>query len=196
MRDPFNYTWWLASRAAGIVAVAALGAVCVLGLASALRLVNRRTAAVLRPWHERLAQIAVGCILLHGALLLVDPWLHPGPVGVAVPFTMSYRPVWTGLGVIAGWLALGFLASFYVRRRIGGARVWRSAHRFAPVALILGVLHAMGAGTDARSPLLLGILLVTGSAVALLAFARVAGLPAPVRRPPARQAAEAPPIVR
>jgi sulfoxide reductase heme-binding subunit YedZ len=175
--NPFDYTWWLASRAAGIVGFTALGIVAILGLVSALKLVRPATAARMRPWHERLAITGLVAIALHGLLLLLDPWLHPGVIGVFVPFTMGYRPLWTGLGVIAFYCLAAFGLSFYQRRRIG-ARRWRSAHRFASIAFVLGGLHALMAGTDARSPLLLGLIAGFGVLIGALVAARALGLPA------------------
>jgi methionine sulfoxide reductase heme-binding subunit len=194
--NPFDYTWWLASRSAGIVGFGVLSAVSLLGLISALKLVRPATAARLRPWHERLALTGLACIAAHGLLLLADPWLHPGVTGILVPFTMGYRPLWTGLGIIAFYLLAAFGLSFYARRRIG-ARRWRSAHRFAPAAFLLGAIHAIGAGTDARTPLLLAMLLGFGGAVLALAAARVAGLKGtrPRPKPAARRAASAAPPV-
>jgi sulfoxide reductase heme-binding subunit YedZ len=175
--DPFDYTWWLASRAAGIVGFIALGLVAVLGLVSALKLVSPANVARLRPFHERLAVTGLAAIAVHGLLLLADPWLHPGVTGILIPFTMGYRPLWTGLGIIAFYALAAFGLSFYQRRRIG-ARRWRSAHRFASIAFVLGGVHALFAGTDARSPLLLGIILGFFVVVALLGTARALGLPA------------------
>jgi sulfoxide reductase heme-binding subunit YedZ len=187
MLDPFDYTWWLASRAAGIVGFIALGLVAVLGLVSALKLVSPATAARLRPFHERLAVTGLAAIAVHGLLLLADPWLHPGVTGILIPFTMGYRPLWTGLGIIAFYALAAFGLSFYQRKRIG-ARRWRSAHRFASIAFVLGGVHALFAGTDARSPLLLGTILGFFAIVALLGAARALGLPAKKAarpRPPA-----------
>jgi methionine sulfoxide reductase heme-binding subunit len=183
--DPFDYTFWLASRAAGIVGFIALGIVSVLGLVSALKLVSPATAARLRPWHERLALTGLGCIAAHGVLLLGDTWLHPGIVGILVPFQMDYRPLWTGLGIIAAYALAAFALSFYQRRRIG-ARRWRSAHRFASIAFVLGGLHALMAGTDARSPLLLAVILSFGVVIGLMVAARALRLP--VRKAPPRPA--------
>jgi sulfoxide reductase heme-binding subunit YedZ len=176
MPNPFDYTFWLASRAAGIVGFIALGVVALLGLISALKLVKPATAARLRPYHERLALTGLACIAVHGLLLLGDGWLHAGITGITIPFTMSYRPLWTGLGVIAFYCLAAFGLSFYQRRRIG-ARRWRSAHRFASVAFVLGGLHALMAGTDARSPLLLGIILGFAVIIVILAAARALGFP-------------------
>jgi sulfoxide reductase heme-binding subunit YedZ len=193
MTDPFNYTFWLASRAAGIVGFVALGLVAVLGLVNALRLVSPKTAARLRPYHERLALTGLGCIAAHGLLLLGDRWLHPGPTGIVVPFTMGYRPLWTGLGIVAGYALAAFGLSFYQRRRLGPRR-WRSAHRFASIAFVLGAVHALMAGTDARSALLLAVILGFGVVIVMMGAARALGLPAKTARPaPARRVAASPP---
>jgi methionine sulfoxide reductase heme-binding subunit len=181
--DPFDYTWWLASRAAGIVGFVALGVVAILGLVSALKLVGPATAARLRPWHERLAVTGLVAIAAHGLLLLADPWLHPGVTGILIPFTIGYRPLWTGIGIIAFYALAAFGLSFYQRRRIG-ARRWRSAHRFASIAFVLGGVHGLMAGTDARSPLLLAVILGFFAVVAALGTARALGLPARKAAPP------------
>lgn len=180
--NPFDYTWWLASRAAGIVGFIALGVVAVLGLTSALKLVTPATAARMRPWHERLAVTGLVAIAAHGLMLLGDPWLNPGAWGLLVPFTMGYRPLWTGLGILAFYALAAFGLSFYQRRRIG-ARRWRSAHRFASIPFVLGGLHALMAGTDARSPLLLGVIIGFFALIAVLGGARALGWrPTPYER--------------
>ena len=97
--------------------------------------------------HEHVALIALVAIGLHGASLLGDHWLKPGLRGITVPFAMSYRPQFTGVGIIAGYLALLLGPSFYLRRRIG-ARRWRKLHRMTALVWLLSVLHALGAGSD------------------------------------------------
>jgi sulfoxide reductase heme-binding subunit YedZ len=180
--DPFDYFWWLASRSAGLVAFALLSAVTVLGLLSALRVAGPGTAKALRPWHERLALAALACIGAHGLFLLLDGWLKPGLTGILVPFTLDYRPLWTGLGIIGACLIAALSLSFYARRRIGAAR-WRNAHRLAPVGFVLVFLHAVMAGTDARTIWLLAMAVGAMIAVGLLLGLRLAREPA---RPQAR----------
>ncbi len=105
---------------------------------------------------------------------------------------MSYRPLFTGLGVIAGYLVALLGLSFYARRRIG-TRLWRRMHRFTIVVYVLAVVHTLGAGTDASAPWLRGAMLVTGAPILFLFLRRV--LPscrAPARRSPARRAASRP----
>jgi sulfoxide reductase heme-binding subunit YedZ len=75
--------------------------------------------------------------------------------------------------------------SFYARRRIG-ARLWRKAHRATVLVYLLGVVHAVGAGTDASTPWLRAFLLVTGVPIVVLFLQRVrARRPARAMRPAA-----------
>jgi len=166
-RDPLHYGWWLASRSAGVAAYLALSAAVVLGLAMAARVAPVRHRAAVRHAHERVALIALGAVAAHGLLLLPDPWLKPGLAGVLVPFASPYRPVWTGLGVCAAYLAAGLSLSYYARRAIGPRR-WRNAHRLIPVAWLLASVHVIGAGTDSHSAWLAVPLVVTIGAVVAL----------------------------
>ena len=95
---------------------------------------------------------------------------------------MDYRPLWTGLGIVAGYLAAVLGLSFYFRRRIG-ARLWRKAHRATIVVYALGVVHTLGAGTDADGPWLRAYLLATGAPIA---FLFLLARPARRTRPPPR----------
>jgi methionine sulfoxide reductase heme-binding subunit len=146
--ETLDHSWWLASRSAGVVAYLLLSASVVLGLGMALRLAPARLTPTLRGVHEKLALIALGGVAAHALLVLGDRWLRPGLSGVLVPFAMDYRPLWTGLGILAGYLTAGLSLSYYARRRIG-ARRWRTAHRLIPVAWAMAAVHVIGAGTDA-----------------------------------------------
>ena len=61
--------------------------------------------ARLKQAHEATALTALILIAAHGLVLLGDSYLRPGLAGIAIPFVMSHKPLWTGLGVIGGWLA-------------------------------------------------------------------------------------------
>jgi sulfoxide reductase heme-binding subunit YedZ len=167
VRDPVHYGWWLTSRAAGIVAAVLVSASVVLGLAMAARVLPPRARMRLREVHERVGVAGLAALGLHGALLLPDPWLRPGLAGILVPFASPYRPLWTGLGVIAGYLAVGLGASFYVRRRLGAGR-WRRLHRLTPLVYPLVVAHVLGAGTDGGSAWLEVVVLAPAAAIAVL----------------------------
>ena len=80
--------------------------------------------------------------------------------------------MYVGLGIIGGYLAAFLGLSFYARRRIGGKR-WRNLHRATPVVYVLGLIHTLGAGTDAGSSWLQAFMLATALPAAGLLVARV-----------------------
>jgi len=165
--DTAQHIWWLASRAAGIVALGLLSASVLLGLAMAARALPPRPGlrSRLLALHEHLSVAGLVAIAVHGITLLGDPWLQPGLSGIAVPFALGYRPVFTGIGIIAGYSAAILGLTYYVRRRLG-TRLWRRAHRLTVVAYALAIAHVIGAGTDARS-LWLRLIIITPAAAAL-----------------------------
>jgi methionine sulfoxide reductase heme-binding subunit len=72
------------------------------------------------------------------------------PISVAdllVPGLAPYRPLWTGLGVLAAELMLVVYASFALRKRIG-ARNWRRLHWATYLVFALATGHGLAAGTD------------------------------------------------
>jgi sulfoxide reductase heme-binding subunit YedZ len=184
--DPLNYGWWLASRSAGIVAIVLVTVAVIAGLLLGGRMTRRPgMAKVVKTVHEQAALTGLVAIAVHALTLVADPWLKPGVVGVLVPFTMDYRPVWTGLGVVAGELAALLGLSFYLRSRIGPKR-WRMAHRLTPVAYVASVAHVLGAGTDAGAAWLRVPLLASAGLVAALLVTRLRGQ----RRRPAPRGAQ------
>lgn len=171
--DPSHYLWWLASRSAGVVALLLVTASVLLGLTMASKLVRRRgVAPVLTRVHEQTALAGLAAMVVHGVTLLGDQWLKAGVRGIAVPFAMSYRPLYTGLGIIAAYLAGLLGLSFYVRRRIG-PRLWRKAHRATVLVWLLGVVHALGSGTDARSLWLRALVLAPVPPIVVLFGTRI-----------------------
>src|SRR4029079_7688607 len=121
--------------------------------------------------HQQTALAALGSIAAHGLLLLPDRWLHPGAAARAVPFAIGYRPVATGLGILAGYLAALLGLSFYARRRIG-ARLWRRVHRPTIGVSAMGAGHALTAGTDASTPWMRAILALSAAPILVLFIAR------------------------
>ena len=144
-----SHVWWLVSRASGLVALVLVTISVGIGLAMAGKLMRRPgLSRRLMALHEQTALAGLVAIAVHGIALLGDPWLRPGVVGVTVPFALGFKTFFTGLGVIAAYLAALLGLSFYLRRRIG-ARLWRKAHRATVLVYLLGLVHAVGAGADA-----------------------------------------------
>jgi sulfoxide reductase heme-binding subunit YedZ len=172
-RDPTKVLWWLVSRASGIVALVLISVSVLIGLAMATKVLRgpRLKRACVR-LHEHVALVALVAIALHGLALLGDHWLKPGLRGIAIPFALHYRSQFTGLGIIAGYLAVLLGPSFYVRRRIG-ARRWRRLHRATAIVWLLAVIHTLGSGSDGGTLWVRAIVLVPGIAIVYLLALRV-----------------------
>ena len=145
-----HHLFWITSRAAGGAALLLSSVSVLLGLmmSSSRRSPNRRD---LRTLHEALSLTTLAMVGLHGVSLLGDAYLNPGIAGITIPFAGAYRPLWTGLGILAGYglAVLGF--SYYLRDRIGASR-WKRLHRLTAVFWALAIVHTIGAGSDAVEP--------------------------------------------
>jgi len=134
----------------------------------------------LRVAHEALSLATLAALAVHGLTLLGDGYLRPSLLDIAVPFLSGYKTLWTSLGIIGFWTMLLLGVSYYARGRIGAKR-WRSLHRFAALGWLLGLVHALGEGTDAgQAWFLVSIALVAVPALALLAM-RWLGKPVPTK---------------
>lgn len=185
--DPGKYPWWLASRSAAIVAFILITTAVIIGLLMASKVIKkpgmkRNMVKV----HEQVALAALVAIGAHGVLLLGDAWLKPGITGITIPFTLEYRPLWTGMGILAGYLALILGPTFYWRRKIGAKR-WRQIHRATVVVFALAVAHSLGSGTDGAGTWFRVMVFSSVAVVLALVVLRYA------RRAPRR--AKAPPAV-
>jgi sulfoxide reductase heme-binding subunit YedZ len=182
-----EYAWWLASRASGIVALILIAVSVAIGLAMAAKAFRKPgLPKLLIAVHEHAALAALVAIAVHGITLLGDHWLDPGILGITVPFVIDHEPVFTGLGIIGGYIAAILGLTFYVRRRIGTRR-WRNLHRLTPVVYVLGVIHTLGSGSDAGTLWMTLILLATGTPILYLGILRAL----PVSPSPPRAAARA-----
>jgi sulfoxide reductase heme-binding subunit YedZ len=188
--DPNQHLWWLASRSSGIVALVMLTATVMLGLMLGGKISQRLPKGLARllgaeprlisTAHEQLSVAALIAIGVHGVTLLGDSFIHPTLGQIAIPFTIGYRPLATGVGIVAGYIAAALGLSFYARKRIG-VQTWRKLHRFTIVAYVMSVIHMITAGTDGTSPWLRTPVLASAALIAVMFAARVAS----ARRGPA-----------
>jgi sulfoxide reductase heme-binding subunit YedZ len=163
------HVFWITSRAAGIAALALSSLSLCVGLLMGGRLLKGRTAD-LRVAHEALSLATIGSLLVHGLSLLGDSYVKLSVGDIALPFLGGYKTFWTSLGIVAFWGLLALGLSYYVRARIGQAR-WRRLHRFTAAAWLLGLVHALGEGTDAAQVWFLAMIaVVVVPALALLLY--------------------------
>ncbi|HEU4980881.1 MAG TPA: hypothetical protein VFT14_06660 [Solirubrobacterales bacterium] len=179
--DVSQHLFWLTSRALGVTALVLVSVSVGLGLAMASKLVRGPgVPARVKRLHEATALTALIAIAAHGLVLLGDSYLRPNLTDLVLPFAMANQPLWTGVGIIGGWLAAILGLSFYVRRWIGPS-LWRRMHRWTLAVYVLAVVHTLGSGTDAGSSWLLLVLIATALPIVFLATLRV--LPRERRRP-------------
>ena len=168
-----EHIFWITSRAAGGAALILAGGAVAVGLMiSAKRPAAGKTTskADLRAIHEALSLTTLAMVALHGLSLLGDSFLNPGLTGIAIPFVGSYRPLWTGLGIVAGYGLAGLGLTYYLRDRIGAAR-WRKLHRFTALFWVLAIVHTIGAGSDAAEPwflLISGVMVIPATLLLVL----------------------------
>ena len=155
------HLFWITSRAAGGAALLLASSSVAFGLmmSSKRKGPDKRD---LRAIHEALSLATLAMVALHGLALLGDSFLNPGLSGIAVPFASAYRPLWTGLGIVAGYGLAVLGLTYYARNRIGAAR-WRRVHRLTAAFWLLAVVHTIGAGSDAAQ----GWFLLGGGALVL-----------------------------
>src|SRR3954451_8045115 len=148
------HLFWITSRDAGGAALLLASASVAVGLMMSSK---RPTASKrdVRAIHEAMSLTTRAMVALHGLSLLGDSYLNPGIAGIAIPFVGFYRPLWTGLGIVAGYGLAALGLTYYLRDRIGAAR-WRRLHRLSAVFWLAAIAHSIGAGSDAAQWWFLG----------------------------------------
>jgi DMSO/TMAO reductase YedYZ heme-binding membrane subunit len=176
-------TFWILARATGFTAYVLLTCSVLAGLV----VKSRPFGAALRPatatdLHRTLALLSLGALALHGLALVVDSSVEIGLGALLVPGLAPYRPLWTGVGVVAGELMLLVYASFSLRRRIG-QRNWRRLHWATYATFVAATAHGLMAGTDSAAPWALGLYLGAVGAVAAATAWRALVPARPAARP-------------
>jgi len=144
--------YWHLARASGVTAYLLLW----LSMALGLTITNRMA----RVWpggptafdfHQFLSLMALAFTAFHALILLGDAFIGYTFAQILTPFTASgYKPIATGLGQIAFYLAAIISFSFYIKKRIG-RRAWRTIHYASSLVFILITLHGLIAGTDSAA---------------------------------------------
>ncbi len=153
---------WTVSRAAGVAALLLSSAAVCAGLAQGAGWIRGQANRDLRPLHEALSIGTLVAIAVHGLALLADSYIGFSVADIAVPFASGYQPLWTGLGVIAGWSLAVLGLTYYARGALGPKR-WRLVHRATALFWIAAVVHSLAEGTDAGT----AWFLVTTAALAI-----------------------------
>ncbi len=183
-------TFWLLARASGLTAYVLLTLSVLAGLTLKSRPFSSLKPTVAMDLHRLLALLGIGALSGHAVALVLDETVHVSVAGLLVPGAVSYRPLWTALGVLAAEMLIVVYASFSLRKRIG-TKNWRRLHWATYGIFAAATMHGIGAGTDTGRPWALGLYLATTGAVAAATTWRILAPPTPARaRGRARQGRE------
>lgn len=176
-------SFWYLSRASGFVAYLLLWGSVIWGL-----LISTRTGRgwmrppVLLDVHQFLSTAGVGFAAFHGLVLMGDQYVSFPLLAVVVPFAGSHEPLLVALGQIAIWLSVLLIASFHLRRQLGG-QAWRRLHFASFVAFWLACVHGLALGSESTTLWASLLYLGTGGLVIFLTLFRVSSSLARLKGP-------------
>jgi sulfoxide reductase heme-binding subunit YedZ len=139
---------WYAARASGVAAYVVLSVVVSLGLTLGGKAQNRRWPRFSVEDIHRFGGLLVGSLIgIHVLTIAADSFLPFSLTQLLVPFTSTYRPLWTGLGIAAAELLVALAITNHYRRRLPYA-FWRRAHYLNFAVWTLASVHGLMSGTD------------------------------------------------
>lgn len=156
---------WYLTRGSGVVALLLLTAAVVLGLLTSGRWARDRWPRFLvEGLHRNVSLLASLFLLIHIASSVLDRYVPIHWLDAVVPFGAAYRPFWLGLGALSLDAFVALVATSLLRRHLG-RRAWRAVHWSAYACWLLGMIHAMGAGSDSGQAWMVLIYLACGTVV-------------------------------
>ncbi|HEY5694065.1 MAG TPA: hypothetical protein VIR14_06105 [Gaiellaceae bacterium] len=143
-----NPAIWYAARASGVAAYVVLSLVVMLGMTLGGKAQNRRWPRFSVEDVHRFGGLLVGSLIgIHVLTIAADSFLPFSLVQLLVPFTSTYRPLWTGLGVAAAEILLALAITNHYRKRLPYS-FWRKAHYLNFAVWGLASVHGLMSGTD------------------------------------------------
>jgi sulfoxide reductase heme-binding subunit YedZ len=139
---------WYAARASGVAAYVVLSLVVCLGMTLGGKAQSRRWPRFSVEDVHRFGGLLVGSLIgVHVLAIAADSFLPFSLTQLLVPFTSSYRPLWTGLGIAAAELLLALAITNHYRKRLPYS-FWRKAHYLNFAVWTLASVHGLMSGTD------------------------------------------------
>jgi DMSO/TMAO reductase YedYZ heme-binding membrane subunit len=176
-------TFWILARSSGLTAYILLTASVLAGLVVKARPFGKAVKpATATDLHRFLSLVGLGALAVHGLALVLDRAVPISVQALIVPGIASYRPLWTGVGVVAGELMVLVIASFSLRRLIGGKN-WRRLHWATYATFAAATVHGVMSGSDTAQPWALALYVGALGAVVAATGWRILVPPArPARR--------------
>jgi len=143
-----NPAFWYATRASGIAAYVILTVVVSIGMSMGGKAQSPKWPKFSVEDIHRFGGLLVGALIgIHVVTIAVDSFLPFSIVNLIVPFTASYRPLWTGLGIAAAELLLALAITNHYRKRLPYS-FWRKAHYANFAVWGFASIHGIMSGTD------------------------------------------------
>lgn len=195
MSNAIEIPWiWLGIRASGVTAWGLLTAVVLWGLLLRTRLLGHSLSPQqLLGMHRWLGALALGFLVLHLALLTVDPFITFTIPQLLIPGLATWNPIAVAFGILALWVMVPVSIVGRFRSKLGkhGAKLFQRTHLLAYLAWPLATIHYVLAGTDALAEWSIG-LIMAGSTLLVFTLLVRGFVPAPARptraKPPVSQA--------
>ena len=144
-------------RGSGIAAFALLTASTAWGLLVSSKLLTRMVKAKPLTWfHESLGIGALLATVIHITVLSVHDYLDFTWAEILVPGKSDWRALPVALGIMAFYCLTIVVVSFYVKKWIG-QKMWRTIHFISIGVFVSALAHGITAGTDTKSPMMIGI---------------------------------------
>lgn len=177
-----NISWtWLSIRATGVTSWGLLSAVVIWGLLLKTQILGRLASPMrLLDLHRWLGAIAVGFVVVHMVLLMVDSFMRFSVGALLIPGLAPNEPLAYGLGTIAFWLLIPvtFLGRLRAKMGLVGNAWFKRSHLVAYAAWPFATAHYVLAGTDALAEWSLA-LLFAGTALIVMGLLARGFIPAP-----------------
>ena len=142
---------WYVARASGLVAWTLLAASTVWGLALSTRVMQGRPRpAWLLDLHRYLGGLGATFVAVHVAGIVADTYVHFGLASILVPFASRWKPGPVAWGVVGLYLLIAVQVTSLLRNRLP-KRLWRGVHYASFPLFATATIHALTAGTDAKS---------------------------------------------
>jgi methionine sulfoxide reductase heme-binding subunit len=139
---------WYAARASGVAAYVVLSVVVSLGLTLGGKAQSRLWPRFSMEDVHRFGGLLVGSLVgLHVVAIAADSFLPFSLTQLLVPFTSTYRPLWTGLGIAAAEILVALAITNRYRRRLPYP-FWRKAHYLNFAVWGFASVHGLMGGTD------------------------------------------------
>lgn len=164
---------WYLNRGTGLVLLVVFTLTLVLGVLSTGRGGRIWPRFATQATHRGLSLLTTLLLAGHAVTAVVDEFVDIRWWQALVPFGGSYRPLYLGLGALALDLTVAVGLTSLLRKRLG-ERAWRLVHLTSYLAWGAAVVHTLGIGTDAATPLGRPVVLACVGALLLAAALRLA----------------------